>query len=107
MFSDNSEEKEFRKSLAKGTIPCYNKEKKESKHMAIISEMDITPSEFIDMYDGDLEIIILCREYGKLKELRDYIYEMYACGSSIYDYQVYDELQSEAEELKELFGIEE
>ena len=74
--------------------------------MAIISEIDITPNDFIDMYDGDLEIITLCRKHGKLKELKDYIYKAYACGNSIYDYQVYDELQGNIKELKELFEIE-
>lgn len=74
----------------------------------VYTEDIMTADDIIDMYDGDLELITVFREQGKLEELRDYIEKTY-CNkcSHWYDYKVYDDLDEYAEEIKELFGIKE
>lgn len=74
----------------------------------VYTEDIITADDIIDMYDGDLELIKVCREHGKLEELRDYIEKTY-CDDNFhwYDYKVYNDLEEHSEEIKELFGIKE
>lgn len=72
----------------------------------VYTEDIITADDIIDMYDGDLRLITVCREHGKLEELRDYIAEIYCNDSSHwYDYQVYNDLDGYTEEIKALLGI--
>lgn len=67
----------------------------------VYTEDIMTADDIIDMYDGDLELIKICREQGKLEELRDYIEKIYCnCCSHWYDYKVYDDLDGYAEEIK-------
>lgn len=74
----------------------------------VYTEDIMTAGDIIEMYDGDLELIAVFREQGKLEELRDYTEKTYCNDSSHwYDYKVYDNLNGYAEEIKELFGIKE
>lgn len=74
----------------------------------VYTEDIMTADDIIEMYDGDLELIALCREHGKLEELRDYIEETYCDDHSHwYDYKVYDDIEEHAEEIKGLLGIKE
>lgn len=45
---------------------------KGEQHM-VYTEDIMTADDIIEMYDGDLELIAVFREHGKLEELRDYI----------------------------------
>lgn len=37
----------------------------------VYTEDIMTADDIIEMYDGDLELIKVCREHGKLEELRE------------------------------------
>lgn len=74
----------------------------------VYTEDIMTADDIIDIYDGDLELIKVCREHGKLEELRDYIEETYCNDCSRwYDYKVRDDIEDDAEEIKGLLGIKE
>lgn len=74
----------------------------------VYTEDIMTADDIIEMYDGDLELITVFKEHGKLEELRDYIEETYCNDySHWYDYKVYDDLNGYAEEIKALFGVKE
>lgn len=74
----------------------------------VYTEDIMTADDIIEMYDGDLELIKVCREHGKLEELRNYIEKTYCNDCSRwYDYKVRNDLEGYAEEIKGLLGIKE